>query len=68
MELPETKFEDLLVARQYLIVTYRAGQPCGYQIYGGSMIGTNSTYFVDGKDYDGNELTYKFFQLPLTVR
>lgn len=68
MEIPQVQFDELLVARQYLIVCYRAGSPCSFQIYDGGMIGSNSSYFSDGKDYDGNDLTYKFFLLPKTVR
>lgn len=64
MELPEVKFEELLLVRHYLIVTYRAGVPCTYQIYDGGMIGTNQSYFTDGEDFGGNALTYKFFLLP----
>ena len=65
MELPEVKFEELLAARHYLIVTYRAGNICGYQMYDGAMIYTNRDYFTDGQDYYGNALTYKFFLLPI---
>ena len=68
MELTETTFEDLLVTAYYLIVTYRAGKPCGYQVYTGQMIGSNREYFMDGKDFDGNNLTHKFFLLPQAVR
>lgn len=68
MELVEVTFEQILVARHYLIVTYRAGNPCGYQIYDGAMIGSNRSYFQDGEDVEGNSLTYKFFLLPVTVR
>ncbi len=68
MELPEVKFDELLVSRFYLIVCYRADKPCSYQIYNGTMIGTNRDYFVDGEDLDGDLLTYKFFQLPEKVK
>lgn len=68
MELPETAFEDLLVSRQYLIVCYRSGKPCSYQIYYGDDIGKSREYFRDGQDAQGNELVYKFFLMPATVR
>jgi len=69
MELPETKFDDLLAVRAYLIVCYRAGEPCTYQIYDGAIIaGQNRDYFTDSQDHAGNALTYKFFLLPKTVR
>lgn len=68
MEIPETKFEELLVARHYLIVCYREGLPCSYQMYDGGAIGNNREYFVDGEDAQGKALTYKFFLLPKMVR
>lgn len=68
MELPKITFDQLLVNRQYLIVCYRSGTPCTYQIYAGDVIGTQRQYFTDGEDANGNSLTYEFFQLPKTVR
>lgn len=68
MEIPEVSFEELLVARRYLILCYRSGTPCTAQIYDGETIGSNRDYFTDSKDYEGNDLTYKFYLLPKMVR
>jgi hypothetical protein len=68
MEIPEVKVEEILMIRHYLIVTYRDGKPCGYQVYDGGLIYTNLGYFTDGEDANGKPLTYKFFLLPEKVR
>jgi hypothetical protein len=69
MELPEVQRDDLYANRYYLIVCYRSGYSCSYQIYDGATIGgENKGYFMDGQDSNGKSLTYKFFQLPKTVR
>jgi hypothetical protein len=68
METPEVKYEEILITRHYLIVTYRADTPITYQVYEGGRIYDASDYFQDGEDYDGNKLTHKFFLLPLKGR
>jgi hypothetical protein len=68
MEIPEVKYNELLLSRHYLIVTYRNGKPCGYQLYDGIVIGSNRGYWEDGEDASGNSLTSKFFLLPETIR
>jgi hypothetical protein len=68
MELSEVKREGLLIFRHYLIVCYRSGEPCSYQVWDGEIIATNTGYFEDGEDANGNKMTYKFFILPPKVR
>jgi hypothetical protein len=68
LELPETLRDDILAYRLYLIVCYRDGQPCTYQMYRGDAIAASDSYFSDTEDSNGKPLTYRFFVLPKTVR
>jgi hypothetical protein len=68
MELPEVQLIELLAFRMYLVVCYRDGQPCTYELYDGASIANNKDHFSDGQDFNQKPLTFKFFLLPVMVR
>jgi hypothetical protein len=68
MEIPEVTLEELLITGWYLVVTYRSGEPSAYRVYDGVTLDNNKQYFSNGLDYDGSELTYRFFLLPKKVQ